>query len=73
MGDGGSSDRSDSLARELVKRCYPAGAMVYGQRLAGDGGDSPIMTRRGTRNQITYGAGVAYAMDIGERSNPYRQ
>lgn len=34
--------------------------MVYAQRLAGDAADSPIVTQRGTRNQITYGIGLGY-------------
>ncbi|WP_248323747.1 MULTISPECIES: MipA/OmpV family protein [unclassified Caballeronia] len=38
-----------------------AGAMVYYQRLMGDSAASPIVTQRGTRNQLTYGVGVAYA------------
>jgi outer membrane protein len=37
------------------------GAMVYCQRLTGSAADSPIVTQRGDRNQITYGVGVAYA------------
>jgi MipA family protein len=37
------------------------GAMIYYQRLSGSAADSPIVTQRGNRNQITYGAGVAYA------------
>lgn len=35
--------------------------MVYMQRIAGSAADSPIVSQRGTRNQITYGAGLAYA------------
>jgi len=35
--------------------------MVYMQRITGDAADSPIVSQRGTRNQVTYGAGVAYA------------
>jgi outer membrane scaffolding protein for murein synthesis (MipA/OmpV family) len=38
-----------------------AGAMIYYQRISGSAADSPIVTQRGNRNQITYGAGVAYA------------
>lgn len=38
-----------------------AGAMVYYQRLTGDAADSPIVVQRGTRNQLTYGVGIAYA------------
>jgi outer membrane protein len=38
-----------------------AGAMVFYQRLTSPAADSPIVTQRGTRNQLTYGAGVAYA------------
>ncbi|WP_225936386.1 MipA/OmpV family protein [Caballeronia sp. NK8] len=38
-----------------------AGAMVYYQRLMGDSAASPIVTQRGTRNQLTYGVGLAYA------------
>lgn len=37
------------------------GAMIYCQRISGSAADSPIVTQRGNRNQITYGAGVAYA------------
>ncbi|EHP38070.1 MltA-interacting MipA [Cupriavidus basilensis OR16] len=44
-----------------IDKSWYAGAMVYGQRLTGSAGDSPIVTQRGTRNQITYGAGLAYA------------
>ena len=36
-------------------------AMIYYQRLTGSAAESPIVTQRGTRNQITYGVGVAYA------------
>ncbi|MGO4815569.1 MipA/OmpV family protein [Cupriavidus sp. 2MCAB6] len=49
-----------ALVFQIDKNWY-AGAMVYGQRLTGSAGDSPIVTQRGTRNQITYGAGIAYA------------
>lgn len=35
--------------------------MVYAQRLTGDAAASPIVTQRGTRNQLTYGVGIAYA------------
>lgn len=45
---------------QIDKHWY-AGAMIYTQRLTGGAGDSPIVTQRGTRNQITYGAGLAYA------------
>ncbi|MGQ7935672.1 MipA/OmpV family protein [Paraburkholderia sp. D1E] len=38
------------------------GAMIYYQRLTGLAPDSPIVAQRGTRNQITYGVGVAYAL-----------
>jgi outer membrane scaffolding protein for murein synthesis (MipA/OmpV family) len=37
------------------------GAMIYYQRVSGSAADSPIVTQRGNRNQITYGAGIAYA------------
>ena len=37
------------------------GALVYCQRLSGSAADSPIVTQRGSRNQIIYGVGVAYA------------
>lgn len=49
-----------ALIWQLDKHWY-GGAMVYGQRLAGAAADSPIVTQRGTRNQITYGVGIAYA------------
>jgi outer membrane protein len=42
-------------------RNWFGGAMIYYQRLTGSAADSPIVTQRGTRNQITYGVGVAYA------------
>ncbi|TJZ74795.1 MipA/OmpV family protein [Chitiniphilus eburneus] len=38
-----------------------AGAMVFMQRLTGDAGDSPIVTERGDRNQLTFGVGLGYA------------
>jgi outer membrane scaffolding protein for murein synthesis (MipA/OmpV family) len=38
-----------------------AGALIYYQRLMDDAANSPIVTQRGTRNQITYGVGLAYA------------
>ncbi|AGW95450.1 MULTISPECIES: MipA/OmpV family protein [Cupriavidus] len=44
-----------------IDRHWYAGAMVYMQRIAGSAADSPIVSQRGTRNQITYGAGLAYA------------
>ncbi|GLS06252.1 hypothetical protein GCM10007860_34280 [Chitiniphilus shinanonensis] len=37
------------------------GAMVFVQRLSGDAGDSPIVTERGDRLQLTYGLGLGYA------------
>ncbi|WP_432258625.1 MipA/OmpV family protein [Cupriavidus sp. TMH.W2] len=49
-----------ALIYQFDKHWY-GGAMVYGQRLAGDAADSPIVTQRGTRNQITYGVGIGYA------------
>lgn len=49
-----------ALIWQLDKHWY-GGAMVYGQRLAGAAADSPIVTQRGTRNQMTYGVGIAYA------------
>lgn len=45
---------------QIDKHWY-AGAMIYMQRITGSAADSPIVTQRGTRNQITYGAGIAYA------------
>jgi MipA family protein len=42
-------------------RHWFGGAMVYYQRITGSAADSPIVTQRGTRNQITYGVGIAYA------------
>lgn len=44
-----------------IDRHWYAGTMVYMQRITGDAANSPIVTQRGTRNQITYGAGIAYA------------
>jgi outer membrane scaffolding protein for murein synthesis (MipA/OmpV family) len=35
--------------------------MIYYQRISGDAAGSPIVTQRGTRNQLTYGVGIAYA------------
>lgn len=49
-----------ALIWQLDKHWY-GGAMVYGQRLTGAAADSPIVTQRGTRNQVTYGVGLAYA------------
>lgn len=45
---------------QIDKHWY-AGAMVYLQRIKGSAADSPIVTQRGTANQVTYGAGIAYA------------
>ncbi|WP_259295164.1 MipA/OmpV family protein [Paraburkholderia sp. DHOC27] len=44
-----------------INPSWYAGAMVFYQRLTGPAGDSPIVVQRGTRNQLTFGAGVAYA------------
>ncbi len=44
-----------------IDRHWYAGAMIYMQRITGSAADSPIVTQRGTANQITYGAGIAYA------------
>ncbi len=49
-----------ALLYQFDKHWY-GGAMVYGQRLTGDAADSPIVTQRGTRNQVTYGVGIGYA------------
>lgn len=48
-----------ALLYQIDKNWY-AGAMVYAQRLTGDAADSPIVTQRGTRDQITYGIGLGY-------------
>lgn len=45
---------------QLDKNWY-GGAMIYYQRLTGSAADSPIVTQRGNRNQVTYGVGLAYA------------
>ncbi|HVY05648.1 MAG TPA: MipA/OmpV family protein [Burkholderiales bacterium] len=37
-----------------------AGVGVFYQRIAGDPADSPIVTQRGDRNQVTGGAGIGY-------------
>lgn len=44
-----------------INPSWYAGALIFYQRLTGPAADSPIVTQRGTRNQITFGAGVAYA------------
>lgn len=44
----------------LAPKWY-VGAMIYYQRLMGDAAASPIVMQRGTRNQLTYGVGLAYA------------
>jgi outer membrane scaffolding protein for murein synthesis (MipA/OmpV family) len=44
-----------------IDKHWFAGAMVYMQRISGSAADSPIVSQRGTRNQITYGAGLAYS------------
>lgn len=44
-----------------IDQHWHVGAMIYYQRITGSAADSPIVTQRGTRNQITYGAGIAYA------------
>lgn len=49
-----------AMIYQFDKHWY-GGAMVYAQRLAGDAADSPIVTQRGTRNQVTYGIGLAYS------------
>lgn len=45
---------------QINSRWY-AGALVFYQRLTGPAAESPIVVQRGTRNQLTFGAGVAYA------------
>lgn len=44
-----------------IDKHWFAGAMIYMQRVTGSAADSPIVSQRGTRNQLTYGAGIAYA------------
>jgi outer membrane scaffolding protein for murein synthesis (MipA/OmpV family) len=44
-----------------INPSWYAGAMIYYQRISGDAAASPIVTQRGTRNQLTYGVGIAYA------------
>jgi MipA family protein len=44
-----------------IDKHWFGGAMIYYQRISGSAADSPIVTQRGNRNQITYGVGVAYA------------
>jgi outer membrane scaffolding protein for murein synthesis (MipA/OmpV family) len=45
---------------QINARWY-AGALIFYQRLTGPAADSPIVVQRGTRNQVTVGAGIAYA------------
>ncbi|WP_168788408.1 MipA/OmpV family protein [Paraburkholderia aromaticivorans] len=44
-----------------ISPSWYAGAMVYYQRLMDEAANSPIVSQRGSRNQITYGVGLAYA------------
>jgi MipA family protein len=44
-----------------IDKHWFGGAMIYYQRLSGPASESPIVTQRRNRNQITYGVGVAYA------------
>ncbi|WP_328810215.1 MipA/OmpV family protein [Paraburkholderia metrosideri] len=46
---------------DQVNTHWYAGALIFCQRLTGPAADSPIVTQRGTRNQLTFGAGVGYA------------
>jgi outer membrane protein len=44
-----------------LSREWYVGAGGFLQRITGDGADSPIVTQRGDRNQVTAGLGVGYA------------
>jgi outer membrane protein len=44
----------------VTKEWY-AGAGVFYQRITGDGADSPIVTQRGSANQLTAGLGIGYS------------
>jgi MipA family protein len=48
----------------LIWRFAPqwyAGAGAFWQRITGEGADSPIITQRGDRDQISGGIGIGYA------------
>jgi outer membrane protein len=49
-----SSDRYAAVHAPATSRDH------YAQRLTGDAANGPIVTQRGTRNQITYGVGLGY-------------
>jgi outer membrane protein len=64
----GGGVRSYGAGVQLRYRWSPqwaAHTYVEYERLAGDAGDSPLVTLRGSRDQVTVGVGVAYSFDIG--------
>jgi outer membrane protein len=50
-------------ARYLWNKQWGTHVFVEYERLTGDAGNSPIVTMRGSRDQLSFGAGVTYSFD----------
>jgi MipA family protein len=49
------------VTTEWLSPSWYAGGGVFWQRITGDGAESPIITQRGERDQVTAGIGLGYS------------
>lgn len=63
-GGGLYSYGAGAMARYFWSPQWATHAFVEYQRLAGDAADSPLVTQRGSPDQVTYGIGVTYSFNV---------
>jgi MipA family protein len=51
-------------ARYELSRNWATHSFIEYERLAGDAATSPLITQRGTRDQIQVGLGISYSFDL---------
>jgi outer membrane protein len=51
-------------ARYEISKVWATYSFIEYSRLAGDAADSPLITQRGTRDQIEVGLGISYSFDL---------
>jgi outer membrane protein len=64
-GGGLRSVGAGAMARYELTDRWATHAFVEYERLTGSAANSPLVTLRGSRNQLTTGIGVSYAFDVG--------
>ena len=63
-GGGVYSYGGGAMARYFWNTQWATHIFVEYERLAGDAGNSPLVTQRGSANQFTYGLGATYSFDM---------